>query len=64
MASELQDLMGELEVSLVDTVARLEQTETDLLYAGVLDLEQRIDALHNAMAAVADRIAEEALRSH
>ena len=64
MASELQDLMGELELSLVDTVARLEQTETDLLYTGVLDLERRIDALHNAMAAVADRIAEETLHSH
>ncbi len=56
--------MGDLEVSLVETVARLEQTEIDLLYAGVLELEQRVEALHNALAAVADSIAEETLRSH
>jgi len=43
----------------VETVARLEQTEMDLLYVDVLDLEQRIAALHDAMASVADGIAEE-----
>ena len=58
MASELQDLMGDLEVSLVETVARLEQTEMDLLYVDVLDLEQRIEALHDALASVADGIAD------
>ena len=64
MASELQDLMGDLEVSLVATVARLEQTEMDLLYVDVLDLEQRIDALHDALASVAEGIAEETLHPH
>ena len=64
MASELQDLMGDLEVSLVDTVARLEQAEMDLLLAGVVDLEQRVEALHDALASVADSIAEESLRAH
>jgi hypothetical protein len=64
MASELQDLMSDLEVSLVETVARLEQAEMDLLYVGVLDLEQRVEALHDALASVADSIAEGSLRSH
>ena len=57
MASELRDLMANLELSLVDTVGRLEQAEMDLLYVGVLDLETRIAALHDALALVADGIA-------
>jgi hypothetical protein len=64
MASELQDLMSDLEVSLVETVARLDQEEMALLYVGVLDLEQRVEALHDALASVADSVAEESLRSH
>ena len=63
MASELQDLMSDVEVSLVETVARLEQAEMDLLYVGVLDLEQRVEALHDTLACVADSIAEESLGS-
>lgn len=55
--------MSDLEVSLVDTVARLEQAEMDLLFAGVVDLEQRVEALHDALASVADSIAEESLRA-
>ena len=58
MSNALADLMTEIEVSLVETVARLERTETDLLYVGVLDLEQRIEALHDLLASVADTIAE------
>ena len=64
MASELRDLMSDVEVSLVDTVARLEQAEMDLLFAGVVDLEQRVEALHDALASVADSIAEESRRAH
>ena len=64
MASELQDLLGDLEVSLVEAVARLGQAERGLLYVGVLDLEQRVEALHDALAAVADNIAERSLRSY
>jgi hypothetical protein len=52
--------MAELELSLVDTVARLEQAEMELLDVGVLDLEQRIESLHDALAFMADSIAEEA----
>jgi hypothetical protein len=63
MASELQHLMGDLEVSLVETVARVEQAEMDLLYVDVLDLEQRVEALHDALASVAASIAEGRLRS-
>ena len=61
MPSELQDLMDDLEVSIVDTINRLEQAEMDLLYVGVLDLEQRIEALHDALAYVADGIADRSL---
>ena len=58
MPSELHELMADLEVSLVETVARLEQAEMHLLYVGVLDLEARIEALQDALACVADAIAD------
>lgn len=54
MTNELRDLMTNLELSLLDTAGRLEQAELDLLYVGVLDLEQRIEALHDALAMIAD----------
>jgi hypothetical protein len=53
--------MTELEVSLVETVARLEQAEMALLYVGVLDLERRMEALHDALAFVAETGAEQGL---
>ena len=59
MSRDLQDLIADLEVSIVDAVDRLNQAEMDLLYVGVLDLEQRIDALHDALALVAEHIAVE-----
>jgi hypothetical protein len=58
MANQLRDVMAQLELSLVETVARLEQAEMDLVSVGVLDLEQRIGGLHDAVAFVADSIAE------
>jgi hypothetical protein len=61
MPHELLDLMHDLGISIVDTVNRLEQAEMDLLYVGVLDLEQRIEALHDALAYVADSIADRSL---
>lgn len=64
MADELRDVMANLELSLVDTVARIEQAEMDLLYVSVLDLEQRIEALHDALAFVADSIADGSLPFH
>jgi hypothetical protein len=57
MADELVDVMADLELALVDTVARLQRAEMDLLYVGVLDLEQRLEALHDALAFVAENIA-------
>ncbi len=59
MPSELQDLIADLELSIVDTVEPINDAELNLLYVGVLDLEQRIAALHDALAMVADRIAVE-----
>lgn len=61
MPSDLRDLMTDLEVSLVGTVGRLERAETDFLFVGVLDLERRIEALHHALASVADTIADQRL---
>jgi hypothetical protein len=57
MPSELQDLIADLEVSIVDTVERINDAELNLLYVAVLDLEQRVETLYDALAMVADRIA-------
>jgi hypothetical protein len=59
MPSELQELIADLECSIVDTVARIDDAELNLLYVAVLDLEQRVESLHDALAMVADRIAVE-----
>ena len=56
MPNELHELIADLEVSITETVERLNQAELDLLYVGVLDLEQRVDALHDALALVAESI--------
>jgi hypothetical protein len=49
--------MAELEISIVDTVDRLNDAELNLLYVEVLDVEQRLASLHDALALVADGIA-------
>ncbi|MGH9036573.1 MAG: hypothetical protein ACRD0O_12495 [Acidimicrobiia bacterium] len=59
MPTELQELIADLEVSIVDTMERMNEAELNLLYVGVLDLEQRIEALYDGLAMVADRIAVE-----
>jgi hypothetical protein len=59
MPIELQELIAELEISIVDTVERINDAELRLLYVGVLDLEKRVEALHAALAMVAERIAIE-----
>ena len=59
MSTDLRDLMADLEVSIVDAVDRLNHAEMGLLYVGVLDMEQRVHALHDALALVADSIAVE-----
>ena len=53
--------MSDLEVSLVETVARLEQAERELLLVEVAEIEQRIEGLHDALASVADSLAQRKL---
>ena len=57
MSTDLQDLIADVEVSIIDAVDRLSQAERGLLYVGVLDLEQQVHALHDALALVAESIA-------
>ena len=59
MPTELQELINDLEVSIVDTVQRIDEAELNLMYVAVLDLEQRVNTLYDALAMVADRIAVE-----
>jgi hypothetical protein len=63
MPDDLHDLIGELEISIVDTVDRLNDAELNLLYVEVLDVEQRLATLHDALALVADGIAVEGTRN-
>ena len=56
MSRDLRDLIADVEVSIVDAVDRLNQAEMGLLYVGVLDMEQRIHALHDALVLVAENI--------
>ena len=63
MTDDLYDLMADLEISIVDTADRLHDAEMNLLYVEVLDVEQRLAALHDALALVADGIAVEGDRN-
>jgi len=56
MGDELRNLMAYLELSLVEAVHRLEHSERNRLYVEVLDLEERIETLYDALALVADSI--------
>ncbi len=51
--SPLEALIGEVEVSITDAVDSLDQEETARLYAEVLDFEQRLEALNDALATLA-----------
>ena len=57
MSRDLQDLIADVEISIVDAVDRLSEAERGRLYVGVLDMEQRVHALHDALALVAESIA-------
>ncbi len=59
MTSPLEDLIAGLEVQLVRTVALLYDAEKARRYVEVLELEQRVDRLHSALALAADRLAAE-----
>jgi hypothetical protein len=51
--SELEAFISEVEVSIVDSVDTLGDEETAVLYAVALDLEQRLDALRDALSVLA-----------
>ena len=51
--AHFEDFIDEVEVSITDAVDSLDQPQTAQLYAEVLDLEQRLDALHDALAVLA-----------
>ena len=57
MTTDLSDLIADVEVSIVDTVDRLNDAELNLLYVDVLDVEQRLAVLYDALALVAEGIA-------
>ncbi|HET9769287.1 MAG TPA: hypothetical protein VFS16_00260 [Acidimicrobiia bacterium] len=52
---ELERFINEVEVSIVDRVDSLGDDEAAVLYAGVLDAEQRLDALRDALALLGAR---------
>jgi len=47
------EFIGEVEVSITDAVDSLDQQESALLYADVLDMEQRLEALRDALTLLA-----------
>lgn len=51
--SELDDFIDEVEVSITDSVDSLDDEESARLYAEILDVEQRLDALSDALALLA-----------
>jgi hypothetical protein len=50
--SELEQFISNVEVSIVDRVDSLGSNETAVLYAGVLEFEQRLDALRDALSLI------------
>ena len=57
MPTELLDLIADLEVAMIDTVNRIDEAEMRLVYVAVLDLEQRLAGLQDAIALTAESIA-------
>ncbi len=53
--SPIQEFIDEVEVSITDAVDSLDNTESARLYAEVLDFEQRLDALRDALTMLAAR---------
>ena len=51
--SPFEEFVGEVEVSITDAVDSLDPQETARLYAEVLNMEQRLDALSDALAVLA-----------
>jgi hypothetical protein len=53
--TDLEQFISEVEVSIVDKVDSLADDEAALLYAGVIDAEQRLGALRDALALLGAR---------
>lgn len=53
--SPLEQFIDEVEVSITDAVESLGQEESARLYAEVLNMEQRLDALRDALTVLAAR---------
>jgi hypothetical protein len=53
--SDLERFITDVEVSIVDRVDSLRDDEAALLYVGVLDAEQRLDALRDALVLLGGR---------
>lgn len=51
--SPFEEFVDEVEVSITDAVESLDEEETARLYAEVLDIEQRLEALSDALAVLA-----------
>jgi hypothetical protein len=64
MTSPLEDLIAGLELQLVQTVARLYDAQMSRRYVEVMELEERIDRLHAALAIAAERLTAEGGTPH
>jgi hypothetical protein len=51
--SPFEDFVDEVEVSITDAVDSMDDEESARLYAEVLDIEQRLEALHDALDVLA-----------
>jgi hypothetical protein len=51
--SPLEQFIDEVEVSITDAVDGMDDEETARLYAEILDVEQRLEALQDALAVLA-----------
>jgi hypothetical protein len=51
--SPLEEFISEVEVSITDSVDLLDDDDTARLYADLLDVEQRLDALRDALTLLA-----------
>jgi len=48
-----EEFIAEVEVSIIDSVDSMDDDEAALLYAGILDAEQRLEALQDALSLLA-----------
>ena len=51
--SPFEEFVGEVEVSITDMVDTLDEQESARLYAEVLNMEQRLEALNDALSMLA-----------